>query len=141
MKVECKFNDPDSVPIGTPSKFDHGLILGKKYFVMGIMTHQRNDTLVKLKQVINFDDLFYLIDEDGRPFWFPYQIFEITDSSLPFEWYLRINDGSINALYKNLFGFKELCMEDEFFNNLLLREKRELEIYRERKKEFIANYG
>jgi len=121
MKVICKYNDPDNVPNGISSNFDFGLKLGKEYLVMGLLTFKLSN------------DLYYLVDEGGRPSWFPNQIFEVLGNCLPYSWYMKINIGDDCVDYKNLIGFSELCNEQDFFNRLLEREEKAMRIYFRRK--------
>ena len=69
MKVKCLYNDPSNVGEGIPNDFDYGLEINKEYLVMGIMTFKKSD------------NLYFLIDEDSRPGWFPHQIFEIESNT------------------------------------------------------------
>lgn len=121
MKVICKYNDPSNLPTGIPDNFDFGLELNKEYIVMGLLTFKRSN------------DLYLLVDENGRPSWFPYQIFEIVNNILPKKWLVKINSRNEFVDYKNLIGFRELCNDDNFFNGLLEREEEPMRIYFKRK--------
>lgn len=103
MKVKCLYNDPSNVGEGIPNDFDYGLEINKEYLVMGIMTFKKSD------------NLYFLIDEDSRPGWFPHQIFEIESNELPFNWFVRINKDNKHTDYRNLIGFAELCNDEDFF--------------------------
>ena len=117
MKIICKYNDPSNLPGGIPDDFDYGLVLSKEYLVMGIMTFK------------NSDNLYFLVDENGRPSWFPYQIFEISNKKLPCNWFVKINYENQFTDYKNLLGFDELCNNENFFNQLLERDEDAMRIY------------
>ena len=121
MRVICKHNDPSNLPIGIPDNFDYGLEIGKEYLVTGILTFKQSD------------DLYYLVDENGRPSWFPYQIFETVNNELPRNWFVKVNLGNDYVDYKNLIGFNELCNDEDFFNQLLEREETAMQIYFRRK--------
>ncbi len=129
MKVICKYNDPSNLPKGIPDNFDYGLELDKEYLVMGILTFKKSN------------DFYFLIDENGRPSWFPYQIFEIANNTLPKDWFLRINTENENVDFKNLIGFNELCNNDIFFNNLLERDEDAMRIYFKQKIELEKELG
>lgn len=121
MKVICKYNDPDNVPNGYSNNFDFGLELNKEYLVMGLLTFKKSH------------DLYVLVDEGGRPSWFPHQNFEIISNDLPYNWFLKINFGDDYTDYQNLIGFKELCNEQDFFDQLLLRNQEAIHTYFKRK--------
>jgi hypothetical protein len=131
MKVICKHNDPSNLPGGIPDNFDYGLEINKEYLVTGILTFKQSD------------DLYFLVDESGRPSWFPFQIFETINNELPKNWFVKINAGNDYVDYKNLFGFNELCNDDDFFNQLLERDEEAMQVYFRRKIELekeLDNY-
>ncbi|MBN2695090.1 hypothetical protein JXR93_10530 [bacterium] len=117
MNAKVKMQDL----IDIPNNFNYGLELYKEYLVMGILTFK--DT----------NELYYLIDENGFPSWFPNQIFEITNNELPIDWFIKINTSNDYLSYKNLIGFDELCNNEDFFYDLLERDKKVLQIYYKRK--------
>lgn len=121
MKVVCKYNDPSNLPSGIPDNFDYGLIQNKEYLVTGIMTFKQSN------------DLYFLVDENGRPSWFPFQIFETTNNELPKNWYIKVNLGNDYVDYKNLIGFSELCNNKDYFNLLLERDEEAMHVYFRRK--------
>ena len=123
IKVQCKHNDPSNIPIGIPDNFDYGLELGKIYLVMGILTFKLSN------------NIYFLIDESGRPSWFPFQLFEILHNTLPTNWFLKINMGDEYVDYRNLVGFEELCNKEGFFNRLLERDEEAMNTYFRRKVE------
>lgn len=127
MKVVCKYNDPANLPSGISDNFDYGLELSKEYLVMGILTFKQSN------------DLYFLVDENSRPGWFPYQIFEIVSSELPANWFVKINIECYYVDYKNLIGFDELCNKKDFFNQLLERDEEAMRIYFRRKAELENN--
>lgn len=121
MRVRCLYNDPANVGNCIPNNFNYGLEINKEYLVMGIMTLKKSD------------NLYFLIDENTSPGWFPYQIFEIVSNDLPFNWFVGINKGDIYTDYQNLIGFNELCNNEGFFNKLLERDEETLRTYFRRK--------
>ncbi|MEZ4909942.1 MAG: hypothetical protein R2774_03670 [Saprospiraceae bacterium] len=121
MKVVCKYNDPSNLPSTIPDNFDYGLELSKEYLVMGVLTFKKSN------------DLYFLVDENGRPSWFPHQIFEAVNNELPVNWFVKINIGDDYVDYQNLIGFDELCNKEDFFNQLLERDEEAMRIYFRRK--------
>ncbi|PVD49350.1 hypothetical protein DC498_25465 [Terrimonas sp.] len=121
MKVICKYNDPSNLPSGIPDNFDYGLELSKEYLVMGVLTFKQSN------------NLYFLIDENSRPSWFPYQIFETVTNELPANWFVKINIGDDYVDYQNLIGFDELCNKEDFFNQLLERDEEAMRTYFRRK--------
>ena len=117
MIVKCLYNDPENLPEESIPFFDYGLEKGKEYLVMGLGTFKRKD------------DIYCLIDENGRPSWFPLSIFEMIDSTLPADWIIKTNYDRVDIDFRELIGFRELCSNPDFFNGLLLREQKALKIY------------
>ncbi len=79
------------------------------------------------------NDLYLLVDENGRPSWFPHQVFEIVSNILPKKWLVKINRGNEFVDYQNLIGFNELCNKDDVFNRLFERDEEPIRIYFKRK--------
>jgi hypothetical protein len=123
MKVVCKYNDPSDIPSCIPDNFDYGLVLSKEYLVMGVLTFKKSN------------DLYLLVDENNRPCWFPYQLFELITNELPANWFVKINIGNDYVDYQNVIGFDELCNNEDFFNQLLERDEEAMRIYFKRKLE------
>lgn len=128
MKLVCKKTsakdfDLKEVMSLLSNEYDYGLILEKEYVVMGIVIYKDSNCL------------YYLIDEDGWPNWYPYLLFEVSDNSLPQDWYISVyNKSSIGDLYC-LAGFNELCNDQDYHDLLAERDKKALEIYFLRKNE------
>lgn len=99
----------------------HGLELRKEYIVMGTLLYKDTNCL------------YYLIDVNGRPDWFPYLLFDVSDNTLPENWFMRI-DGKkqSNGVYC-IWGFEELCNEDNFYEHLIDRNDQAMKIYFKRK--------
>ena len=121
MKVLCRINDPSSVSNNIPDNFDYGLEIGKEYLVMGMLTFKKSN------------NLYFLIDENGRPSWFPFQIFDILNNELPDNWFVKVNINNEYVDYFNLIGFAELCNKEDFFNQLLERDEEVMRVYFRRK--------
>lgn len=132
MRAVCKkttSNDFDLKIVTTvlSNQFDYtfggyGLELNKTYLIMGIRIQQNNSCL------------YYLIDTNGKPDWFPYLLFDIIDGSLPQNWFFKINNNNSDAHV--VFGFDELCNDDGFYYKLIDRDHDATQIYFRRKIEF-----
>lgn len=121
MKVICRFNDPSNIPDNIPDDFDYGLDLGKEYLVMGMLTFKESN------------NLYFLVDEGGRPSWFPFQIFEISNNKIPESWFVKINTDNDYTDYFNLISFDELSNQEDYFNQLLGRDEEAMQVYFRRK--------
>lgn len=124
MKAVCKFNDPNSVPSGVPDNFDYGLEIGKEYLVMGV--------------VLSENQLWYLVDENGRPGFYPFQLFQISDASIHSGWQIKLyekDDGIFPFNKIAIWGYCELCSDEAHYEKLVDRESKALEIYFKRKLE------
>lgn len=76
MKLICKKTsakgfDLKEVTTLFTDNHNYGLTLAKEYVVMGIVIYKDSNCL------------HYLIDENGKPDWYPYLLFDISDNSLP----------------------------------------------------------
>ena len=124
MKVICHYNDPSkNLPEGSPDNFDYGLEKEKEYLVMGIMLFENS--------------LEYLIDENGKPSWFPHQLFTISNTRLSQNWHFKAFPRQESDKLLFLCGFYELCCDKDFqFYTLLLeRDENALSKYFQRKME------
>jgi hypothetical protein len=106
----------------------YGIELGKEYTIMGIVLY--NDS----------NCLYYLIDVNGRPDWFPYLLFEISDNSLPRNWFIKLNGKMKSSDINCLWGFEELCNVQDFYHQLIEREETAMRIYFRRKIEIEKEY-
>lgn len=133
MKVICKQTtsygfDLREVTTILSNDFDYGfggygLEINKEYLVMGVLVYQNNNCL------------YYLIDTNGKPDWFPYLLFDIVDNSIPKNWFLKVNEKGKETNIYSLFGFKELCSDSDFYNQIANREESAMSIYFKRKSE------
>ena len=123
MKVQCKYNDPGNVPNGVSKEFDYGLELHKKYLVMGIM--------------INGGQLSYFIDENGKPGFYPCELFEVVDSKIYSDWHFK-SYSKTDEMYQYIqaiWGYYELCFDENHYEQIIERKKEALELYFKRKVE------
>ncbi|MQP53595.1 MULTISPECIES: hypothetical protein [unclassified Flavobacterium] len=127
MKIKCietkatNFN-LEEVNTITSNNFDynfggHGLKLNEVYNVIGMLLYK--DTKY----------LYYLIDINNKPYWFPNELFLIIDNNVPENWNFNIFNKSIDDDIYMIFGYKELCFDEEHYNQLIEREKDALNIY------------
>ena len=124
MKVLCKYNDPDNAPSGAPNSFNFGLELEKEYLVMGMVLAEKQ--------------LWFLVDEKSRPSFFPYQLFEITDTSISANWYFKLyseDDGIFPFDKEAMWGYYDLCFDENHYEQIVDREPEALELYFKRKTE------
>jgi hypothetical protein len=122
MKVLCKYNDPNNVPSGVPNSFNFGLELEKEYLVMGMVLAEKQ--------------LWYLIDENGKPSFFPYQLFYIIDTSISSNWHFKLygkDDGIFPFDKEAMWGYYELCLDENHYEQIINRESKALELYFKRK--------
>ncbi len=126
MKVICKkttSKDLDLKKITTifVNDYDYRLILDKEYRVMGMATYRDTNCL------------YYLIDEEGLPNWFPYVLFTLSDNALPKNWYIKLYDQNLSGDIFSLVGFDELCNNEDFHDLLVEREEKAMRTYFRRK--------
>lgn len=122
MKILCKYNDPNNVQSGIPNNFNFGLEIDKEYFVMGIMLSDKQ--------------LWYMIDEGGVPNFYPYQLFEVTDTLISNNWHFKLyNLNSEVYLFQKqaMWGYFELCFDENHYEQLVNRESEALRLYFRRK--------
>lgn len=122
MKVICIYNNPDNAPSGVPNSFNFGLELEKEYLVMGMVLAEKQ--------------LWYLIDEGGTPDFYPYQLFEVTDASIIANWHFKLyseDDGIFPFDKEAMWGYYELCFDENHYEQILDRESNALELYFRRK--------
>lgn len=133
MKVICIKNtakdlDLKEVTCVLSHEYRFGLIIGREYLVMGIITYKDSRCL------------YYLIDDDYAPFWYPYLLFEIRNNKLPADWYVQVPGSHTHSQIYSLIGFEELCNQSSFHDALLEREEYALQIYYKRKAEIFDDY-
>lgn len=84
-----------------------------------------------------YDDstLSYLITSKNQwqPFWYPAELFTVSDNLLPLEWYY--NFLGYNSCISAIWGYKELALDLNHYDGIIEREKKDIEIFLKRKKE------
>ncbi|MFW6249240.1 MAG: hypothetical protein ACOC4J_05660 [Bacteroidota bacterium] len=130
MKVLCKYNDPDNIPSGIPSSFDFGLELEKEYLVMGILLAEKQ--------------LWYLVDEKGKPSFYPFQLFQVTETLTSSNWHFKLyneDDGIFPFDKEAMWGYSELCFDNNHYEQLVDREQKALELFFKRKIELEKEFS
>ena len=90
------------------------------YLVMGICYFKNNKKS------------HYLIEEEKKIKWISEIFIEIEKSKIPFNWSLSSEN---NSKYDFLCGYYELCNFPDHFEGILLGNKKDLEIFKKRKRE------
>ena len=90
------------------------------YLVMGIC-HVKNNK-----------ESHYLIEEEKKIKWVSEIFIEVEKSKMPFNWSLSLEN---NSKYDFLCGYYELCNLPKHFEGIILGNKKDLEIFKKRKKE------
>lgn len=128
MKVICIYNTGDAyknsvMPDGFFKTSQYGLELGKEFFVMGIVL---------------FENLImYLVDDNGKPGWYPFQLFKISDNAIASKWHFKIVSPNESSTIQAIWGYFELCFQEGHYDQLLDLEEDSMRIYFERKAEFF----
>ncbi|QHZ49693.1 phosphoribosylaminoimidazole synthetase [Paenibacillus larvae] len=126
MKVRCIANTGNKLSkktqqLGNSDETKYSLKVDESYIVYG--------------QHLYRGVLSYLIlgNDENLPSWYPAELFEVTDSLLPLEWYYQFYgyENSISAVW----GYKELITIESHHDDLLEREDKAIRIFLKRKKE------
>ena len=134
MKVTCKQNTLKDFDLSEVIGFfnknaKYHVDIGQEYLVMGIMIPKYNNCL------------YYMVDNGDLPIWNPYFLFDISDNSLPNDWYVKVyNKNDPDRLFY-LSGFYELCNDEDFHDLLLDCDKNARAIYFQRKTEFENDHN
>lgn len=104
------------------------LTIGREYLVMGMILYKKSSCL------------FYLIDHNGWPDWYPHMLFDVVDNSLPENWYIKLFNTNENKYLNILVGFDELCNKNKFYDELVEREEEASQIYFNRKEELQKSF-
>ena len=90
------------------------------YLVMGICYFKNNKKA------------HYLIEEENKIKWISEVFIEVKKSKIPFNWSISLEN---NSKYNFLCGYYELCDSLEHFEGIISENKKDLEIFKKRKKE------
>jgi hypothetical protein len=90
------------------------------YLVMGICYFNDNK------------EIYYLIEEENKVEWISEVFIEVKKSKIPFNWSISLEN---NLKYNFLCGYYELCNSLEHFEGIISENKKDLEIFKKRKKE------
>ena len=90
------------------------------YLVMGICYFKNNKKA------------HYLIEEENKIKWISEVFIEVKKSKIPFNWSISLEN---NLKYNFLCGYYELCNSLEHFQGIISENKKDLEIFKKRKKE------
>ena len=112
---------------GVSSQSVMGLDINKNYIVMGISLYNN---------ILN-----YLVDSGNNdPNFYPSLLFEIHENKIFSNWHFKSFKQNNTSELSALWGYYELCNVDKHYDNLLLREESDLEIYFKRKNEIMKAY-
>lgn len=109
---------------GVSEMGEYGLVIGKEYLVMGLITFQTYQA--------------YLIDENGFIFACPCQLFEVIDSKVNSNWHFRLIEKyeDIYPYVQAVFGYPEFCSDKKAYENLIVEmDDDSIRTYFKRKKE------
>jgi hypothetical protein len=109
-----------------PTDYRDFLTIGKVYSVYGFSIFKNN--------------LYYLIDNplEGWPInpdWYPVEIFEVVDSSLPKEMYFGYFGSNDKRGVNALWGYKELVHDYSHYEGLVEIEEDAIRVFQKRKEE------
>lgn len=96
--------------------------IGQEYLVMGIIMFESY--------------LAYLIDDNGLISACPCQLFEVIDDKIVSEWHFRLikSDENIYPFIQAIWGYYELCFNENSYENLIVeKDEGEERIYFRRK--------
>jgi hypothetical protein len=129
MKIKCIATTGEAfanyeLPYGFFRTTEFGIEIGQEYTVMGIFLSENL--------------IMYLVDDGGVPQFLPFQLFEIIDSSLPTQWYMKVYTAQ-DRYYpyrQSIAGYQDL-LNDEYLDSLLEQEEPAVRQYFKWKKEII----
>ena len=83
--------------------------------------------------------LSYLIigTYENLPSWYPAELFEVVDPLLPMEWFCQYDS---NSVLSALWGYYELVLSENHYDDLIEREDEAIRIFLKRKKEMDEYY-
>ena len=85
-------------------------------------------------QVLFKNVLHYLIigTYEDLPSWYPAELFEVVDHQVHLEWYYNYE---VNSVVSGLWGYKEIVLTDNHYDDLIERTDEAIEVFLKRKKE------
>ncbi|MCK4261354.1 MAG: hypothetical protein KAX49_20455 [Halanaerobiales bacterium] len=129
MKVTCRANSgknlsQEALALGDTIETQFNLEIGHEYFVYGISIWKNL--------------MHYLISgkNENLPSWYPAELFDVSDSLLPFEWYFNHYANEVDCPLLAIWGYKELALDLKHYEGLIERESDAIKIFLMRKKEF-----
>lgn len=129
MKIICKETisknfDLKEVITAKSNNFDYGnfgLKLNRKYLVFGFLIYKASNCI------------YYLVDLDGWPYWFPSPLFDVISNDIPKNWFITIYPRSSPHNIYIICGFNELCNNEFFYDRLWEAEENAMAIFYKRK--------
>ena len=129
MKIKCiETNstgiDRNEVHTISAYPFDfsnYGLNVNDTYEVMAFILYK------------NTKYLYYLIDINGKPYWFPNELFEVIDNSIPGHWFFKNFTNEQEVDIYCIWGYDEICNDDNHYDALIERDSEALKIYFQQK--------
>ena len=128
MKILCHSNNPNKVSSDVPD-FNFGLIKKKEYFVIGLL--------------LTNNQFWFLIDENSKPNFYPLQLFTITDILIPPNWNFKVYDECDGVYPFNksaIWGYKELCVDLNHYEEIINRIPKALNLYFNEKIKVLKYY-
>lgn len=129
MKVTCIGNTGRHLPnnylvSGNSINTEFQVELGSTYIVYGICLWDDNT-------------LHYLLlgEPEDPPSWYPAELFHVSDNLLPMEWYFSFHSVRENRVITAIWGYKELALDLQHYDELIEREKHAIKVFLARKKE------
>lgn len=124
MKVLCIYQNArdiseKSMKVSGTSNTEFSVSIGNEYIVYGMMLW---------KGVIKY----LIVGNHDKPSWYPAELFEVKNDSLPLEWYF---DFCITDNLEAIWGYSELVHDPEHFDLLQERDSNAIKIFLKRKQE------
>lgn len=126
MRVKCLYN--------RGSELDTNYLLRCRDTVNTEYPLKKGEIYVVYGQAIIEDLLYYLVlgTYQNLPNWYPAELFEIVDGSVCFDWFFRYD---IKQFPTALWGYYELIVDKDHYENLIEREPVAVKTFLKRKKE------
>lgn len=128
MQITCKSNSGRDLSkkflsSGYTPKTEFNLHVNNNYNVYGLCVYD--------------DMLYYLIvpTVSSPPSWYPVELFDVYDSSLPMEWYFNYYPNGNRAGVSAIWGYKELVEDEDHYIALIERNRKAMNIFLKRKEE------